>query len=370
MSIRELVKSFPSARGRENYVRAVDGLSLEVAGGQLYTLLGPSGCGKTTTLRCVAGLDEPDAGEVRVAGRVLNSSRHGVAVAANRRGLGMVFQSYGLWPHMTVFDTVAFPLVVVPRRARRPRGEIRRRVEHTLATVRLDGLEERPATDLSGGQQQRLALARALVTEPPLLLMDEPLSNLDARLREDMGLELKRLQRELGITALYVTHDQAEALALSNLIGVMNSGRIVQVGKPREIYERPRSRFVAEFIGNANLIEGEVREVGPAGCLVSAGGQTVRARSAAGCAAGESVVVSIRPEEIELCTGPPRDAEANRWRGSVQARAFRGDSIEHVVRVGDREIRARVGAGVSLPPGTEVTVQVPAEACWLVPAPD
>ena len=213
LSVRSLVKSFPNGPGPDG--RVVDGLSLDVEAGQVFTLLGPSGCGKTTTLRCIAGLERPDAGEVEVAGRVLSSSANGTWVPAHRRGLGMVFQSYGLWPHMSVYDTVAFPLVVGPRSRRPSRAHTRERVERSLAMVRLAGLEDRPATELSGGQQQRLALARALVMEPPLLLMDEPLSNLDAGLREDMRLELKRLQRELGLTAVYVTHDQAEALALS-----------------------------------------------------------------------------------------------------------------------------------------------------------
>jgi iron(III) transport system ATP-binding protein len=368
LSVRGLVKTFLPGRRGERTV-AVDGLSLDVEAGQLFTLLGPSGCGKTTTLRCVAGLDRPDSGEIAVAGRLLYSSRRGVAVPANERGLGMVFQSYGIWPHMNVFDTVAFPLTVMPRSARPGSREIRARVEQTLAVVRLQGLGERRATELSGGQQQRLALARALVTEPPLLLMDEPLSNLDARLRDDMRLELKRLQRDLGLTALYVTHDQAEALAMSSVVAVMRDGNIEQVGKPREIYERPGSRFVAEFLGNANLIEGVIQGTDAGVYSISTSNGTVRVRSQGRFAAGDRVVVSVHSERLVLEPQATGDSRPNRWRGTVQARAFRGDSIEHVVKVGSAEMRARCEPSISIPPGTDVAVTLPEDGCSLVASP-
>src|SRR5438874_4855102 len=259
LEVRNLAKSFSAgkreARGR---VLAVDDVSFEVAAGELFTLLGPSGCGKTTTLRSIAGLEVPDEGEISVGGRVFFSSSPRIQVPANERGLGMVFQSYAIWPHMNVHKNVAFPLEVLPRQQRPSRREIRERVERVLTVVNLDHVAARQATDLSGGQQQRLALARALVMEPPLLLLDEPLSNLDAKLRENMRFELKRLQRELGITGVYVTHDQVEALAMSNRVAVMRDGRLEQVGRPREIYERPRSKFVADFIGTSNFIDGVV----------------------------------------------------------------------------------------------------------------
>src|SRR5690349_4677815 len=236
----------------------IRGFSCEIAQGELFTLLGPSGCGKTTTLRSIAGLEMPDQGTITVAGRVLFSSETRTRVPANDRGLGMVFQSYAIWPHMNVFENVAFPLQVLPRAKRPGRAEVRRRVERVLAVVKLDHLASRDATALSGGQQQRLALARALVMEPALLQLDEPLSNLDAKLRDDMRFELKRLQRELGITCVYVTHDQVEALAMSNKVAVMRDGKIEQVGHPRAVYERPQSRFVADFIGTSNFLDGVV----------------------------------------------------------------------------------------------------------------
>src|SRR2546422_4589811 len=228
-----------------NAVRAAQDVSFEVPPGKLFTLLGPSGCGKTTTLRSIAGLERPRAGEILVGGEIIYSSTKQVFVPPNRRGLGMVFQSYAIWPHMTVFENAAFPLQVGKKRS--PRKQIQERVMRVLKVVALEEMAERQATDLSGGQQQRLALARALVLEPPLLLLDEPLSNLDAKLREEMRFELKRLQRELGITGIYVTHDQVEALAMSNRVAVMRDGRIEQVGAPRAVYESPSSRFVADF---------------------------------------------------------------------------------------------------------------------------
>src|SRR5437868_860053 len=233
LEVRELLKTFPAAKGElRGRVHAVDNVSLDVQEGELFTLLGPSGCGKTTTLRSIAGLETPDEGTISVRGRVLFSSQANTRVPANQRGLGMVFQSYAIWPHMNVYDNVAFPLQVLPRAKRPKRAEMREKVERALAVVKLDQLASREATALSGGQQQRLALARALVMEPSLLLLDEPLSNLDAKLRERMRFELKRLQRELGITTVYVTHDQSGALALSHQIAVMNRGRIEQIGAP------------------------------------------------------------------------------------------------------------------------------------------
>src|SRR5207244_1215688 len=259
LEVRDLVKTYPGARQeRHKRVLAVDHVSLDVQEGELFTLLGPSGCGKTTTLRSIAGLETPDEGEISVGGRILFASRTKMRVPANQRGLGMVFQSYAIWPHMNVFQNVAFPLQVLPRNKRPSRSELRKRVERVLAVVKLDHLASRDATALSGGQQQRLALARALVMEPALLLLDEPLSNLDAKLRERMRFELKRLQRELGITTVYVTHDQSEALALSHSIAVMNKGRIEQIGAPREIYERPVNQFVADFIGSTNFLDATV----------------------------------------------------------------------------------------------------------------
>src|SRR5205823_12558032 len=213
--------------------------------GKFYTLLGPSGCGKTTTLRCLAGLESPDSGEIEIAGQVVYSSRTGALVRPDHRPIGMVFQNYAIWPHMNVFENVAFPLRVSERPP--SRDETRRMVTEALALVGLEGLEDRPAPQLSGGQQQRLALARALVRKPKLLLLDEPLSNLDAKLRQRMRIELRELQRRLRITTIYVTHDQAEALFLSHRVAVMQNGRIAQEGRPRDLYASPSSGFVADF---------------------------------------------------------------------------------------------------------------------------
>jgi iron(III) transport system ATP-binding protein len=373
LEVRNLVKSFTGSRGeRDRRVFAVNDVTFEVEEGELFTLLGPSGCGKTTTLRSIAGLEMPDAGEIDVAGRTLFSSQRGIKVGANERGLGMVFQSYAIWPHMNVYKNVAFPLEVLPRRQRPRRKEIRERVERALATVQLERLADRQATDLSGGQQQRLALARALVLEPPLVLLDEPLSNLDAKLREDMRFELKRLQRELGITGVYVTHDQVEALAMSNRVAVMRDGQIQQVGRPRDVYENPNSRFVADFIGTSNFIDGVVDGRDAGVYTVRTPDGELRVRSDADYAVGAPVVVAARPEHIQL-SAPAAAANGsngsgpNRWHGTVTVRSFLGESVDHVVSVGSREIRARCNPTVSIPAESEVTLTFPEDAVSLIP---
>jgi iron(III) transport system ATP-binding protein len=360
LELRGLVKTFPPDNGASARTPAVDGISLDIPPGRIFTLLGPSGCGKTTTLRCIAGLETPDAGEIAVAGRLLFSSDRRVNVPASERGLGMVFQSYAIWPHMTVWEHAAFPLVAAPRRRRPPRAEILRRAERALAAVRLERLASRRATDLSGGEQQRLALARALVLEPPLLLLDEPLSNLDVRLRQELREELLDVQREVGVTSLYVTHDQEEALAISETVAVMRGGRIEQVGTPADVYDRPGSRFVADFLGRANLVEGVVqRAVGGATVVVRTPEGELRASGAA-LAAGQPVTVIVRPERVEL-SNPPGRQEANGWLGTVRSRAFLGDAVEHVVDVGRLELRVRTPASSSRAPGTSVAVRFPGE---------
>jgi iron(III) transport system ATP-binding protein len=369
LTITNLSKTYESKD--KNPVPAVSGISLAVPEGKLFTLLGPSGCGKTTTLRCVAGLERPDEGEIMVGDRVLYSSEKGIRLRANERGLGMVFQSYAIWPHMNVFSNVAFPLTVLPRNQRSSRKEIAERVERVLTVVQLDHLAHRQATDLSGGQQQRLALARALIMQPPLLLLDEPLSNLDAKLREEMRFELKRLQRDLGVTAVYVTHDQVEALAMSDVIAVMRDGVIEQVGKPREIYEWPASRFVADFIGTSNFIDGKVerKESGDVYCVATSEG-TLRATSQLTFEVGDPVVISVRPEHIGLAEGDSTVNRPNAWRGRVQTRAFLGESVDHVVTVGELEIRARENPSMSFPEQTGVTLTFPVGRCTLIPGND
>ncbi len=336
---------------------AVNDVSFTIESGKLFTLLGPSGCGKTTTLRSIAGLETPDAGEIRVGDRVLYSSSRGVMVNANRRGLGMVFQSYAIWPHMNVSSNVAYPLEVAPRGRRRAARRSTERVERVLTIVQLDHLASRRATALSGGQQQRLALARALVMEPPLLLLDEPLSNLDAKLREGMRMELKRLQRDLGITCLYVTHDQVEALAMSNFIAVMDGGVVQQIGRPRHIYERPANRFVAGFIGTSNFIDGTVRARAEGGQYeVETAQGVLLAGARSEFASGERVAVSIRPEHVELSEGQSEPSGVNRWHGVVRTRAFLGEAVDHVVDVAGLEVRVRCHSRVSIGDGEPVTL--------------
>src|SRR5512139_4143062 len=238
-------------------IAALSQVDLTIPAKQIFTLLGPSGCGKTTLLRCIVGLEMPDSGEIAIGEETVFSSEKNTFVPPEKRGLNMVFQSYAIWPHMNVFDNVAYPL-----QARKvPRDEIRRRVEKTLRFVQLEGFENRPATRLSGGQQQRVALARALVAEPRVILFDEPLSNLDAKLREETRKELRAFLEKLQITAVYVTHDRVEALSLSDAIAVMRSGRIVEIGTPRQIYFDSDQRFVADFIGRTNLIDGRVATI-------------------------------------------------------------------------------------------------------------
>ena len=323
---------------------AVDEASLEIDRGEVFTLLGPSGCGKTTTLRLVAGLEHPDAGEIALRGRVVASVPRRVWVPPHRRNLGMVFQSYAIWPHMTVFANVAYPLELRGV----GRGAIRDRVARVLDLVGLAGLEMRAATLLSGGQMQRLALCRALVYEPDLLLLDEPFSNLDAKLREQMRVEVKLLQRRLGITVLFVTHDQIEALSLSDRIAVMQRGRVEQVGPPRALYERPASAFVRDFVGQTVILRGRVSslEPGPAdgrpatvhvalnGAL---SGRTLAGRAAPGAALGPGAEahVAIRPEDILVALDDDAPGDGNALAGVIDALLFVGDRYEARVALDD-----------------------------------
>jgi iron(III) transport system ATP-binding protein len=313
---------------------AVRDVSLHVRAGEFYTFLGPSGCGKTTLLRIIAGFAFPDEGGVWLDGELVN------ALPPWEREVGMVFQSYAIWPHMTVFENVAFGL----RERRVPRADIGKQVGDALRMVNLEGLEGRRPSQLSGGQQQRVALARTLVVQPRVLLLDEPLSNLDARLRAQMRLELLKLQRDLGITTIYVTHDQEEALALSTRIAVMSVGAVVQVGTPREIYEAPRERFVAEFVGAANLLGGEVRPA--AGSTITVitdlGVEIQVARPAPDAPASGRILLTIRPEAMDLLPPGSRSEGRNRLEGRVAASAFQGAAIQYEVEVARRLLRASV----------------------------
>ena len=354
LKVEGLNTEYPNERGE--IVKAAQDVSFEVPEGRLFTLLGPSGCGKTTTLRSIAGLERPRSGEISVGDRLVYSASRGIFVAPNRRGFGMVFQSYAIWPHMNVFQNAAFPLEVGSRRF--TRSEIRDKVMRVLTAVQLDAFAEREATKLSGGQQQRLALARALAMEPQLLLLDEPLSNLDAKLRERMRFELKRLQRELRITTVYVTHDQSEALALSHSIAVMNEGRIQQIGPPRDIYEKPRSRFVADFVGTTNFIDGEMIARGRVrtgfGDLDIAAGEELRE--------GDRVVLSVRPEDVELSEARPEGANA--WEGRVDQKVFLGEYNDFQVKLGERVLLSRCHPSLRTRVGEAIFVKLRPEKCF------
>ena len=341
--VGETVLALDRVSKRFGEAAAVDSVSLSIRRGEVFTLLGPSGCGKTTTLRLVAGLERPDAGEISLRDRVVASASGRVFVVPNQRNLGMVFQSYAVWPHMTVFDNVAYPL----RLRGRPRPEVREKVMRVLDLVGLTGMESRQGTLLSGGQMQRLALCRALVYEPDLLLLDEPFSNLDAKLREQMRGEVKLLQRRLGITVLFVTHDQVEALSLSDRIAVMHGGRVEQVGSPRALYERPTSAFVRDFLGQTVVLAGHVTTASDVAsgsdpeCVVVAlngalTGFTLAGRraSSAPLGPGAAATIAIRPEDIRV---GPEDAErgdANHLLGAIGALSFVGDRYEARVSLG------------------------------------
>ena len=336
-------------------VAAVKDLSLEVKPGELVAMLGPSGCGKTTTLRLVAGFLAPEAGEIWVGDRCLSSSA--TVVPPERRRMAMIFQSYALWPHMTVAQNVGYGL----RFKRSLAGAERdRKVTEMLRVVQLAGYEARYPGELSGGQQQRVAVARALVVEPEILLLDEPLSNLDANLREEMRFEIRRLHEAFGITTLYVTHDQAEAMVISDRIAVLDRGRVAQVGTADEVFLRPRTRFVAEFIGKTNLVEG----VAVAADTIAVGSLRLRVASA-GLASGARVAVSIRPHDIALASPGSGATGVNALRGTVQRASFLGDSVDCQVRVAESDVVLRVAAPAAhrVRPGEAVGLSIDPAAC-------
>ncbi len=351
LRVTGLKKQFEADRGAS--VAAVDNVSFEVETGKLLTLLGPSGCGKTTTLRSIAGLEEPDGGEIQIGSSVVFSATRRFSLPPNRRRVGMVFQSYAIWPHMTVFQNVAYPL----EGSRVSKIEVRKRVEQVLALVGLEAFIERPAPLLSGGQQQRVALARALVAEPEVLLLDEPLSNLDAQLREQMRVDLRALQQRVGLTAVYVTHDQIEALAISDVVAVMSAGRLVEIGTPHQIYDWPKSRFAAEFIGAGNVVpvretqsvDGKSRGRVPWGEIYfSHNGQTI------------PKALVIRPEDIQIASCSTKD---NVWPAKVDQVVFLGAIYDCRLALGDMTLRAQFPRSAGVEVGQLIHVHVHETRC-------
>jgi iron(III) transport system ATP-binding protein len=354
--LENLVKEF-AGRGGEGIVRAVDGANISIAEGEFLTLLGPSGCGKTTTLRLVAGFEFPTAGRIILDGEVINER------PPNQRDMAMVFQSYAIFPHLSVFENIAYGLKI----RRLPADVIRQKVRRVLELTELTGLENRAPNALSGGQQQRVALARALVMEPKVLLMDEPLSNLDAKLREVMRIEIRQIQQTLGITSVYVTHDQVEAMTLSDRIVVMNQGRIEQIGSPVEIYHQPRTAFVADFIGRTNFIDGLVRQVNGETLTVEALGQPLAVPRPAerSFAAGEAVRLVVRPEAIRVVD------QDGQYRGVVRWASYLGSLVEYELEVAGQRLAVsesdpRQTAAIH-PPGQEVGLHFLEDCIYVLP---
>jgi iron(III) transport system ATP-binding protein len=357
ISIENLQLDYKTPQGE---VSAVCGISLNIRKGQFYTLLGPSGCGKTSTLRCLAGLETPQRGKILIDDQVVFSSDQQLLVPPYKRDIGMVFQSYAIWPHLSVFENVAFPLKEM--KWRQSREDIQAKVRQALSLVKLADLEDRPAPFLSGGQQQRLALARALVKEPKVLLLDEPLSNLDAKLREETRFELRELVGRLGITTVYVTHDQLEALTMSDVVGIMSHGEIVQEGPPIDIYHSPRSHFVASFIGLANFVEGRVKLKAEVGEVNTAIG-LLKCAVPGDASEGDLVTIIVRPEDVNIIPVSSYPLNENAVLGSVKATVFMGDTLECRIAVGSQTIRAKLHPSFQIAPGQQVKLQFPINRC-------
>ncbi len=361
LRVQDLFKRYQAQAGEP--AGGVFTVSFEVQKGEMFTLLGPSGCGKTTTLRCIAGLETPDQGVITLDNETIFDGPTDKIVPMYDRDIGMVFQSYAIWPHMTVFENAAYPLRVA-RKKKYSREDLEKRVDRVLEMVGLLKFKRRSATQLSGGQQQRLALARALVREPKLLLLDEPLSNLDAQLREQMRAELKRIQLEWGVTTIYVTHDQAEAMAISDRIAVLDHGKLVQLGTPDEIYELPRSEFVANFIGRTNMFRGQCvnnAEAGAMGTVRSEIGE-VRCHFPARHGAGENVSFVVRPENIELREASVGAMGDNTIEGKVMSRVYLGEIAEYSIDVdGKFQLLVRGAPGNGVKAGDRVRAYLPPE---------
>jgi iron(III) transport system ATP-binding protein len=356
LDVRDLKKQFLAGRA------AVDGVSFHVPAGEIVVLLGPSGCGKTTTLRCVAGLEHPTGGAISIGGRVVSAPAEGILVPPRAREIGMVFQSYAVWPHMTVQQNVEYPL----KHRRVSRDEMARKVAEALELVGLSEYASRPVVALSGGQMQRVALARSIVYQPQLLLLDEPLSNLDAKLRLRLRDDLRRIIKATGVTALYVTHDQAEAVVLGDRIGVMRDGKLLQMAPPTEIYNKPADLFVANFTGASNMLEGRVLgRDGEFGIVEMGGGARLEAWLPKAMAAGDAVKVAVRPENIEL----GRMNGANSYRAKVLDSRYQGTQTVYDLELfGGRLEALELGTAARYPVGSEAPVALPREVCWAYPA--
>jgi iron(III) transport system ATP-binding protein len=353
--INNVSKDYFSEGRSINALRNVD---LTIPANRIFTLLGPSGCGKTTLLRCIVGLEMPDSGEIAIGDELVWSKEKNVFVPPEKRGLSMVFQTYAIWPHMNVFDNVAYPL----QARNEPKEEIRRKVEQALRFVQLEGFEKRPATKLSGGQQQRVALARALVPEPKVILFDEPLSNLDAKLREETRKELRSFLTRLKITAVYVTHDRIEALSLSDALAVMRAGRIIEIGTPTKVYFDSDQRFVADFIGRANLINGKVAAVENGDTIIDSGIGPIACRPKHQVSPGHPVTVCVRPEFISVTTAAPGHG-ANVFHGSVASLVFVGDAYEGEIVIGDSRFITRLEPTAGFREGDEVFLYFAPDDC-------
>ncbi len=349
LRVQGLSKSF---QGEDGPITVIDGVSFEASESECYALLGRSGCGKTTTLRCIAGLEEPDDGRIEIAGRVVFDASRKINAPTHERSIGVVFQSYAIWPHMNVFENVSYPLRF--GRQKLPKGEIEARVMECLSLVGMADLARRPAPRLSGGQQQRVALARAIARRPALLLLDEPLSNLDAILREQMRRELAEIIGRVGITALLVTHDQAEAFILAHRVAVMNKGRIAQEGAPRSIHAKPQDAFVAEFLGASNSLTGAIIGREGADVLVAIDGahQTLRMRS--DLPEGEKIRLMLRPERLTLSSST--DANDARLHGCIVSIGFTGVAQDYGVRVGATTVRVLAPVDVAARVGDDVCI--------------
>jgi iron(III) transport system ATP-binding protein len=345
-------------------VAAVDDVNFRIERGEIVVLLGPSGCGKTTTLRCVAGLEHPTSGIISIGGTVVSAPERGLLLPPRVRNIGMVFQSYAVWPHMTVAQNVGYPL----RTRRTPRAERARKIGEVLELVGLEAYANRPVVQLSGGQMQRVALARSLVYEPQLLLLDEPLSNLDAKLRLRLRDDLRRIIKRTGVTALYVTHDQAEAVVLGDRIGVMRDGKLLQMASSDTLYNRPADLFVANFTGASNLLDGRVVErADEFGVIEAKAGERLSAWLPPGVKAGEAVKIAVRPENVRL--GANGAAEPNTFSARVADTRYQGtQTVYELEMLGGRIDALELGTQVRYPIGSNVNVVLPPALCWAYPA--